>query len=121
DVDLSVRDGDGVLIRVRRRRAAVLRVEERPAGEVEVPVRRGGDPAAAGVARLVDLFQSDEDVLRVRGIDENEVVVPGLHAGAVAAAGRPFQRRILPAELVRRGDLVPRAADVAARRVVDAG
>ena len=122
DVDVGLAaDGaerDRVLVGVRRERAADVAVRRRqrvrpPAGEVEVPVRAGRRPRCAGVLRLVDLLEARVDVIGVRWVDREELVVPGLHAGPVAlAADRLLERRARVRELRRLGDLAPRAGRV---------
>ena len=58
-------------------------------------------------------------MLAVGGIDADELVVPGLHARAVALGVVECRARILELAIVR--DLVPRALGVAAGRDVHAG
>src|SRR5205823_5497859 len=77
-------DRSGMLVGVRGLWAAVRRAVGRvhrvggPAAEVEVPVRPDGGPGGPAVLRLVDLLEAGVDVVDVRRIDDEELVVPAL-------------------------------------------
>src|SRR5207248_984112 len=71
EVHDTVAEGDGVLVGVRRLRAAVEPV--RGAGQPEVPVRTDRGPRGAAVGRLVDLLEADVQVIRVGGVDAEEL------------------------------------------------
>src|SRR3982751_4376197 len=98
-------------------RVGVLLCIGAPAREGEVPVRADGRPARATVLRLVDLLEPRVDVVRVLRVDDDELVVPGLNAGAVALPVLRVERGSGRgcAELVGRRDAVPRACERARR------
>ena len=81
DVHLPVPERDRVLVGMRGRRAVVDAC--RGAGQPEVPVRAGRLPGRAAAEALEHFLESEEDVIRVRRIDGEELVVPGLDAGVV--------------------------------------
>src|SRR6266508_4737290 len=96
--------------------AAVRRVEDRPARELEVPVRTGGLPGNAAVACFEDLLETDVHMIGVGRIDRNHLVVPGLHAWSITDI--ELERRSGRCELLRVGDFVPRTDDCATRRCI---
>src|SRR5260370_7581658 len=90
DVELAAGDQRGVLVRVRLVViACALERHVGEAAEAEVPVRCDGLPLAAAVLALVDLFEAEIHVVLVRGVDREELVVPGLDARAVALGADP--------------------------------
>src|SRR5206468_12579845 len=84
------------------------------AAETEVPVRRGGVPARPAVLGLVDLLQSEVEVVAVVRVDGEELVVPGLDAGAIALADpADLLRGAAGLQLLRGGDLGPGSGGIA--------
>ena len=121
DPDGAVGDRRGVLVGVRGVRAsAEVCGRQVEALQREVPVRRGGDPRLAGVRALVDLFETDVEMIRAGRIDDEELVVPGLDARLVERPDRPrLLRRAAVHEYRRARDLRERTVNVV-RREVDA-
>ena len=104
-------------------RCAVRRIDRigRPAREVEVPVRADRVPARAAVGCLVDLLEPGVHVVRIRRVDDEELVVPALDSRSEPlAADALLQRGPGVGELRRLGNLRPGARDRAAVRDVDA-
>src|SRR3954454_5388326 len=112
-------DRRGVLVGVRRVRAAAeIGSRDVEALQRQVPVRRRGDPSLPRVRALVDLLEARIEVTRIRGINGEELVVPGLNAGLVAGADRTrLLRGAAVHEYRRTCDLRERTVDVAGREI----
>jgi len=106
DVDAPAADGDRVLVGVRGLGAA--RRVGREAREREVPVRARRGERLAAVGGLEDLLEADVHVAGIGRIDRQELVVPGLHARAVARL--VLERRARRRQLGLVGDQLVRAA-----------
>jgi hypothetical protein len=77
DVQLAVRDDGGVLVGVRLLVVTgALERRVREALETEVPVWRDRRPVGATLLRLIDLLETEVEVILVGGIDGEELVVP---------------------------------------------
>ena len=98
-----------MLVRMRRRRAVVETCGR--ARQSEVPVRACGSPGRAAVEALEHFLEAEEDVIRVRRVDAEELVVPGLDTGVVAVRGVPERRAGVVLQVPPLGDLRPRTAD----------
>ena len=67
-----------------------------------------------GIARFVDLLQTQEKVIGVAGTDQQELVLPSMHTRVEADV--ILHRGAGSTEVGRRRDLVPGPLNVAARR-----
>src|SRR5438067_6690743 len=115
DVELAAGDHRRVLVRMCAVVVAgALERLVREAVEAEVPVRGDRVPARAAVLGLINLFQAEVDMVIVGRVDGEELVVPGLDAGAIALADpADLLRGAAGLQLLRGGDLGPGSGGIA--------